>query len=93
MIVTEAWKAGRTVRRMVGDSQTMSGMTKKARDYLSAGAKLAWIVDAAPRHVALTENEAGSGEIGLHRSQLRESMGARSFSHREGWPWPTQMSS
>lgn len=38
---------------VVGDSQSISDMTKKALEYLSAGARMVWIVDADPRRVVL----------------------------------------
>lgn len=38
---------------VAGDSQTISEMTKKALEYLAAGAKMVWIVDAEPRRVVL----------------------------------------
>lgn len=38
---------------VVGDSQSISEMTAKALDYLAAGARMVWIVDADPRRVVL----------------------------------------
>lgn len=38
---------------VAGDSQTISEMTKKALEYLAAGAQMVWIVDAEPRRVVL----------------------------------------
>jgi len=38
---------------VVGDSQSYSELTKKALEYLAAGAKMVWIVDADPRRVVL----------------------------------------
>ncbi|MGK4001170.1 Uma2 family endonuclease [Sorangium sp. So ce1036] len=38
---------------VVGDSQSISEMAKNALDYLGAGAKMVWIVDAEPRRVVL----------------------------------------
>lgn len=38
---------------VVGDGQTVTGMLKKAAQYLSAGAKAVWVVDADPRQVAV----------------------------------------
>jgi Uma2 family endonuclease len=38
---------------VVGDAQTISEMTQKALEYLAAGARMVWIVDAEPRRVVL----------------------------------------
>ena len=38
---------------VVGDGQTVTGMLKKAAQYLSAGAQAVWVVDADPRQVAV----------------------------------------
>ena len=38
---------------VLGDSQTYSEMTKKALEYLAAGARMVWIVDADPRRLVL----------------------------------------
>jgi Uma2 family endonuclease len=38
---------------VVGDSQTISEMTKKALEYLAAGARMVWVVDLEPRRVVL----------------------------------------
>jgi Uma2 family endonuclease len=38
---------------VVGDSQSISEMTKKALEYVAAGAKMVWLVDADPRRVVL----------------------------------------
>ena len=38
---------------VVGDSQTISEMTKKALEYLAAGAKMVWIIDVEPQRVVL----------------------------------------
>jgi Uma2 family endonuclease len=38
---------------VVGDAQTISEMTKKALEYLAAGARMVWVVDAEPRRVVL----------------------------------------
>jgi Uma2 family endonuclease len=38
---------------VIGDSQSFSDMTKKALEYLAAGAKMVWIVDADPQRVVL----------------------------------------
>ncbi|HSN98075.1 MAG TPA: Uma2 family endonuclease [Candidatus Nanopelagicales bacterium] len=38
---------------VVSDSQTISEMTKKALDYLAAGAKMVWVADPEPRRVVL----------------------------------------
>jgi Uma2 family endonuclease len=41
------------VVEVAGDSQTISEMTKKALEYLAAGAKMVWVVDAEPQRVVL----------------------------------------
>lgn len=38
---------------VVGDGQTVTGMLKKAAQYLAAGAKAVWVVDPEPRQVAV----------------------------------------
>jgi Uma2 family endonuclease len=38
---------------VIGDSQTFSDMTKKALEYLAAGGKMVWVVDADPRRVVI----------------------------------------
>lgn len=38
---------------VLGDSQSYSEMTKKALEYLAAGAKMVWLVDAEPRRVVI----------------------------------------
>jgi Uma2 family endonuclease len=38
---------------VVGDSQSISDMTKKALEYLAAGAKMVWLVDAEPQRIVL----------------------------------------
>lgn len=38
---------------VVGDRQTISEMTKKALEYLAAGAKMVWSVDAEPQRIVL----------------------------------------
>lgn len=38
---------------VVGDSQSISEMMKKALEFLSAGARMVWIVDADPRRVVI----------------------------------------
>lgn len=38
---------------VIGDSQSISEMLKKAIEYLEAGAKMVWIVDAEPRRVVI----------------------------------------
>ncbi|MFT3766657.1 MAG: Uma2 family endonuclease [Minicystis sp.] len=38
---------------VVGDSQTISELTKKALEYLAAGAKMVWVVDVEPQRVVL----------------------------------------
>ncbi|WP_240807110.1 Uma2 family endonuclease [Polyangium spumosum] len=38
---------------VVGDSQSISEMTKKALEYLAGGSKMVWLVDPEPRRVVL----------------------------------------
>lgn len=38
---------------VVGDAQTISEMTKKALEYLAAGARMVWLVDPEPRRIVL----------------------------------------
>jgi Uma2 family endonuclease len=38
---------------VVGDSQSISTMTKKALEYLGGGAKMVWIIDAEPERVVV----------------------------------------
>ncbi|EYF02574.1 Uma2 family endonuclease [Chondromyces apiculatus] len=53
---------------IVGDAQPMSDLLKKATEYLSAGSKLVWLIDAtAERVVVLTPPDhvrvLGAGEV------------------------------
>ncbi|HEX6766104.1 MAG TPA: Uma2 family endonuclease [Polyangiaceae bacterium] len=38
---------------VVGDAQSVSELTKKALEYLAAGAKAVWVIDPEPRHVVI----------------------------------------
>ncbi len=38
---------------VIGDSQSISDMMKKAFEYIAAGAKMVWLVDIEPRRVVL----------------------------------------
>jgi Uma2 family endonuclease len=38
---------------VLGDSQTFSEMTQKALEYLAAGAKVVWVIDADPQRVVV----------------------------------------
>jgi Uma2 family endonuclease len=55
--------AGKARRRpdltvaVVGDGQTVTGMLKKAAEYLRAGAKAVWVVDPDPAQVAVITAE------------------------------------
>ncbi len=51
----DGWLEGApdVVVEVLGDSQTYSEMTKKALEYLAAGAKMVWLVDPDPRRVVL----------------------------------------
>jgi len=52
---TEGWLEGApdVAVEVVGDSQSISKMMKKAVEYVAAGAKMVWIVDAEPQQVVL----------------------------------------
>jgi Uma2 family endonuclease len=51
----EGWLEGApdVAVEVIGDSQSASTLTKKALEYLAAGAKMVWVIDAEPERLML----------------------------------------